>query len=170
MKFCHRQKQTQKKFCLFDLSQTNKRQRGKSRLLYGCAAIPGPPSTQTPRIRLWHEPETQQVQWFAINDSFGTNGADTLWGLTPALEDIATAVGDEERVVMHCILEAGANSPGLGGDAIPFLDLFLESRISFLGVEPVVFAQEVSPGTWQVTKEDAVVCSKQMKNIYHAGP
>ena len=71
---------------------------------------------------------------------------------------------------MHCILEAGANSPGLGGDAIPFLDLFLESRISFLGVEPVVFAQEVSPGTWQVTKEDAVVCSKQMKNIYHAGP
>jgi hypothetical protein len=29
VKFCHRQKQTQKKFCLFDLSKTKKRQRGK---------------------------------------------------------------------------------------------------------------------------------------------
>eukprot|EP00978_Attheya_sp_CCMP212_P008423 scaffold19829_cov51-Attheya_sp.AAC.5 len=132
--------------------------------------IPGPASTQTPRTRLWHDPETQQVQWFAINDSFGPNGADTLWGLTPTLEDITTAMGDEERVVMHCILEAGANPPGSGGDAIPFLDPFLQSRVSFLGVEPIVFAQEVSPGTWQVTQEDAVACSQQMKNIYHAGP
>lgn len=121
----------------------------------------------TPRIRLWHD-ENENIQWYAVNDSFGTNGADGLWRNRPSADDIISAINEnssilkntqkdtisnhgdndiDDGVILHCIAEAGYNATGNQEDAKPLHDERLVGNdncgiVSFLGIEPIAFINE----------------------------
>ena len=106
---------------------------------------------RTPRIQLWHD-ELQCVEWRPIHDSFGPQGADTLWDNRPSATDMLSIIGDDENVCCHVVLEAGTQRPSQGGDVRFLLDDDVKKRISFLGAEPVAFADADSG---KVSSEDA---------------
>lgn len=113
----------------------------------------------TPRIRLWHDRD-QIVHWYALNDSFGPNGADGLWRNNPSSENLSSILegggwnanggdGDDDGVVVHAIAEAWTGAAGGGLDFLPLVqDELLLHHISFVGIEPVASGESV-------TKEDA---------------
>ena len=117
----------------------------------------------TPRIRLWHD-QDQIVHWYALNDSFGSNGADGLWRNNPSAEDLSSIlerggwndnggddVGDNDNdgVILHAISEAWTGAAGGKLDFLPLIqEEFLLHDISFVGIEPVASGKTV-------TKEDA---------------
>jgi hypothetical protein len=95
----------------------------------------------TPRIRIWHD-NKQNIHWYAMNDSFGSNGADGLWRNRPSTNDLISILkqivrikedGKEEcnnegnndrirnNVILHLIAEAGADAAGGGCDWSPLL-------------------------------------------------
>jgi hypothetical protein len=120
----------------------------------------------TPRIRLWHD-ESQNVQWYAVNDSFGPVGADGLWRNRPAASDILLAlnrsgIADKDSVVLHIIAEAGDGAAGGGMDSDPLRDSKLLQRLSFVGVEPIAFMDEERG---KVSTEDARSCIRLIDSL-----
>lgn len=106
---------------------------------------------RTPRIQLWHD-DLQNVVWRPIHDSFGPQGADALWDNRPSAMDMLSLIGDDEYVSCHVVLEAGTQRPGQGGDVQFLHDDSVRKRLSFLGVEPVAFAEA---GSVRVSQVDA---------------
>ena len=109
------------------------------------------PGLRTPRIQLWHD-DDQCIQWRALYDSFGPSGADSLWENRPSASDMISLMGYDESVTCHVIIEGGKKSPGNGGDAQFLHDDAVQKRLSFLGAEPVAFADDESG---KVSQEDA---------------
>mmetsp|Transcript_32621 Transcript_32621/g.59814 ORF Transcript_32621/g.59814 Transcript_32621/m.59814 type:complete len:116 (+) Transcript_32621:90-437(+) len=100
----------------------------------------------------------------AVPGSFGEEGADGLWRDRPSARDVLDAIdegynydnndndnndndeddGNNNNVILHAILEAGDTSAGGGLDALPFFDSMLMDRVSSVGIEPIVFPNEVT--------------------------
>ena len=116
----------------------------------------------TPTIRIWHD-EYENFTWDPVDDSFGMGGADGLWRVGPSARDILDAVdgsrarcdgdGEDDMIVLHAILEAGACSAGGGMDASPFFDAHLMRRVVVASVEPIAFPDVDDAGA--VSHEDA---------------
>jgi hypothetical protein len=103
----------------------------------------------TPTINIWHD-ENEIQKWHPVDGSFDAIGADGLWRNRPSGDDILAAV-QNERIVLHCILESGSNPAGQGMDS-QFLDSSeLMSKIDTLGIEPIVFPDE---STLKVSDKD----------------
>jgi len=120
----------------------------------------------TPRIRLWHD-ESQNVQWYAVNDSFGPVGADGLWRNRPSASDIllslnTSGVEDKDSIVLHTIAEAGDGAAGGGMDSDILRDSNLLQRLSFVGVEPIAFMDEERG---KVSTEDAKSCIRLIDSL-----
>ncbi len=117
------------------------------------------PFLRTPRIRLWHD-DNQNIQWHPLLNSFGEEGAQTLWNNRPSATDIldmleTSPFHNTESIICHAIMEAGTASPGEGNDAAAFLDAQLQRKIHFLGIEPVTFPEE---GTGIIAAASAQTC------------
>jgi len=117
----------------------------------------------TPRIRLWHD-EEQIVHWYALNDSFGPNGADGLWRNNPSAKDLVTILSkskdtrQENGVVLHAIAETWTGAAGGQLDFLPLVQdkNLLYNHLSFIGIEPVASGESV-------TQEDAACAA----NVLH---
>ena len=127
---------------------------------------------KTPRIRLWHDQE-QVLQWYALNDSFGPQGAGGLWGKYPSISDYqqlltstATSSSNMSPPILHIVIEGGAEAPGGNGDTDPLLMPSIREAISYLGVEPVTFPNELGV----VSKKDATHCANLLQRIFDATP
>ena len=149
------------------------------RSLIGPALDPPPVLVQsddhiTPRIRLWHD-ESQNIQWYAVNDSFGPSGADGLWRNRPSANDILAVLDersddiDDENAAaaaaaasLHMIVEAGEGAAGGGLDSEPLKNSQLLERISFVGVEPIAFINEAEG---KVSATDAACCVRLMESL-----
>lgn len=117
-------------------------------------------SLKTPRIQLWHDAD-QNVQWRALHDSFGTEGADSLWRGRPSASDILQHVDGSCSITCHAIMEGGAESPGGGADSDFFTDANLRDVVTHWGVEPVVFPGEDG----QVSRVDAESTMERFKKM-----
>lgn len=123
----------------------------------------------TPRIRLWHD-ESQNIQWYAVNDSFGPSGADGLWRNRPSANDIIAVLDERsddigenaDTASLHMIAEAGEGAAGGGLDSEPLRNSQLLERISFVGVEPIAFINE---DEGKVSATDAASCVRLMESI-----
>ncbi|KAL7550874.1 hypothetical protein ACHAWF_014072, partial [Thalassiosira exigua] len=116
----------------------------------------------TPTIDIWHD-EDEIVNWKPVDGSFGLEGADGLWRNRPSAGDILDAIGDHKgNIVLHAILESGADGAGGGLDASPFFDASLVDRVSVAGVEPIVFPEEE---TGLVTDENAKCVSSLIRRV-----
>ena len=116
---------------------------------------------RTPRIQLWHDDE-QNVQWRALNDSFGAEGADGLWNNRPCADEIMQIIGEDRKVICHVVMEGGAQSPGSGQDIAFLKNTEIQQRIDFLGIEPVTFADEA---TRIVSVQDAATCMQRIQQL-----
>jgi hypothetical protein len=116
---------------------------------------------RTPRIQLWHDDE-QNVQWRALFDSLGAEGAGGLWNNRPCAADMLEIIDNGRTVICHAILEGGATSPGSGQDVAFLKDNSIQQQIDFLGIEPVVF---VDQSTDMVSVEDSVSCMQRMRQL-----
>lgn len=123
----------------------------------------------TPRIRLWHD-INQTVHWYALNDSFGPEGADGLWRYNPSAKDLASILerGDsdksENNIVLHAIAETWTGAAGGKLDVLPLLqddDTALRNNLAFVGIEPVASGEIV-------TKEDAKVAASVLETCCEA--
>ena len=126
----------------------------------------------TPRIRLWHDSD-QILQWYALQDSFGDQGAGGLWAHVPSTQDYLEMVDQlllsnmdrqKPRMILHMIAEGGAEAPGDNGDARPLWDSQLREKLDFVGVEPILFPNEEG----HVSEKDARYCSKILQQILDA--
>mmetsp|Transcript_9568 Transcript_9568/g.17208 ORF Transcript_9568/g.17208 Transcript_9568/m.17208 type:complete len:427 (+) Transcript_9568:208-1488(+) len=135
----------------------------------------------TPTINIWHD-ENEMVSWKPVNGSFGEEGADGLWRDRPSARDVLNAIdqgynydnndndnndndeddGNNNNVILHTILEAGDTSAGGGLDALPFFDSMLMDRDSSVGIEPIVFPNEV---TGIVSHEDTIGVSSLIRRV-----
>ena len=124
----------------------------------------------TPRIRLWHD-ESQNIQWYAVNASFGPSGADGLWRNRPSANDILAVLDersddtDDENAAaasLHMIVEAGEGAAGGGLDSEPLRNSQLLERISFVGVEPIAF---INDAEGKVSATDAASCVRLMESL-----
>jgi len=123
----------------------------------------------TPTINIWHD-EHENVRWMPVDGSFDDVGANGLWQNRPSAQDILTAILQEEDdgsnnsndIILHAIIESGSKPTGEGLDALPFLDNELMSRVSSAGVEPIVFADDVSG---KVTYEDSYAVTTTINKI-----
>ena len=120
----------------------------------------------TPRIRLWHD-EGQNIQWYAVNDSFGPCGADGLWRNRPSASDLLAVLNErdgiaEQGACLHMIVEAGEGAAGGGMDSEPLRDPQLLKRISFVGVEPIAFINEEEG---KVSATDAASCVRLIESL-----
>ena len=120
----------------------------------------------TPRIRLWHD-ESQNIQWYAVNDSFGPCGADGLWRNRPSASDLLAVLNErddiaEQGACLHMIVEAGEGAAGGGMDSEPLRDPQLLERISFVGVEPIAFINEEEG---RVSATDAASCVRLIDSL-----
>ena len=127
----------------------------------------------TPTINIWHD-EDENVKWMPVDGSFDNVGADGLWQNRPSAQDILRAIqqqdsDDEDEdgnnnddILLHAIIEAGSKPTGQGLDALPFFDNKLMSRVSVAGVEPIVFADDVSG---KVTCEDSSAMTTRTNTI-----
>lgn len=152
---------------------TSAEQNALNKALDGCL-INGPtlirgPNFRTPRIQLWHD-EEQRVKWMPINQSFGALGADGLWEHFPTSDDLlriihqCSTTTNSKKVILHSILEAGANAPGRGGDAKPFYHPDVRKQISFLGIEPIAFLDET---TGQVSERDVLSAQNLLQSLLY---
>ena len=123
----------------------------------------------TPRIRLWHD-ESQNIQWYAVNDSFRPSGADGLWRNRPSANDILAMLDERScdvdenaaTAALHMIVEAGEGAAGGGLDSEPLRNSQLLERISFVGVEPIAFINEAEG---KVSATDAASCAQLMESL-----
>jgi len=122
-------------------------------------------SSVTPRIRMWHD-QDQVVHWYAINDSFGPRGADSLWRNRPSAEDLVSILraknenrqlidkdnnnsidsdNSNDGIILHIIAEAGKDAAGGQLDSLPlFTDpTLLRNHFSFVGIEPVASGESI---------------------------
>ena len=111
---------------------------------------------QTPKIQLWHD-EKQDLQWFPLEDSWSTKGADSLWRNRPSAKDVLTAVskvvtsssscpeinndnGDSPSIdSLFLIMESGKDAPGGGEDSSILEDKRLRQSTKIIGIEPIAF-------------------------------
>mmetsp|Transcript_29419 Transcript_29419/g.44892 ORF Transcript_29419/g.44892 Transcript_29419/m.44892 type:complete len:385 (-) Transcript_29419:46-1200(-) len=105
---------------------------------------------KTPRIHLWHD-QNQNVEWKALNDSFGPAGAEALWNNRPSAKEMLSIIGKDEQVSCHVDLEGAKDSPGNGNDIQFLRDDEVQNRIAFLSAEPVAFPDK----SGLLSKEDA---------------
>jgi hypothetical protein len=120
----------------------------------------------TPRIRLWHD-QSQNIQWYAVNDSFGPSGADGLWRNCPSASDLLAVLDerddiDEDGVALHMIVESGEGAAGGGLDSEPLRNSELLERTSFVGVEPIAFINEEEG---KVSAADAASCVRLIESL-----
>jgi len=117
----------------------------------------------TPTINIWHD-ENENVRWMPVDGSFDDIGADGLWQNRPSAQDILSAIQDtdDDDIILHAIIESGSKPTGKGLDALPFFDDKLMSKVSTAGVEPIVFADEVSG---KVTEEDSQAVTTTIRKI-----
>lgn len=120
----------------------------------------------TPRIQLWHDDE-QCIQWKALFDSFGPEGADELWANRPSSDDILTILENDEQKdatshSCHVILEGGENGAGKGGDIQFLLDDEVQKQFKFLGIEPVAFADDK---TGRLSPKDADSITSRIEKL-----
>lgn len=120
-------------------------------------------SLRTPRIQLWHD-ENQTVQWTPLHNSLGPQGASGLWR-RPTPDEFLNVLDDSEIVTCFAIVEGGENSPGDGYDSFFLSDPTVQGRVGYLGVEPVVFADEK---TGIVSAGDASTCAARLESISDA--
>jgi len=83
----------------------------------------------------------------------------------PSAQDILSVIQDtdsDDDIILHAIIESGSKPTGKGLDALPFFDDKLMSRVSTAGVEPIVFADEVSG---KVTEEDSYAVTTTISKI-----
>jgi len=81
----------------------------------------------------------------------------------PSAQDVRSAIQDTDNdIILHAIIESGSKPTGKGLDALPFFDDKLMSRVSTAGVEPIVFADEVSG---KVTEEDSYAVTTTISKI-----
>jgi hypothetical protein len=116
----------------------------------------------TPRIRLWHEKTDgyDAIHWLALNDSFGPQGAQTLWSTQPTLHDIQSLLSPPSVNVVHVIIECGNSSPSNGWDHLPFLQNSIRQSLLnnnnnddiWFSVEPIVHPNSE---TQLISEEDA---------------
>ena len=122
----------------------------------------------TPTINIWHD-ENENVRWMPVDGSFDDIGANGLWQNRPSAEDILNAIqgtnDNDDDILLHAIVESGSKPTGQGLDALPFFDDKLMSRVSVAGVEPIVFADEVSG---KVTCDDSVAVTTTISKIRQA--
>ncbi len=121
----------------------------------------------TPTINIWHD-ENENVRWLPVDGSFDDIGANGLWQNRPSANDILGAIkgtNDDEDIILHAIVESGSKPTGQGLDALPFFDDKLMSRVSTAGVEPIVFADEVSG---KVTCDDSIAVTTTISKIRQA--
>jgi hypothetical protein len=90
--------------------------------------------------------ETSQITPSALN------GADSLWVNRPSATDILALIGKDESVCCHVIVEGGTKGPGDGRDVQFLQNHVIRNRLSFLGAEPVAFADEE---TGKISRGDA---------------
>jgi len=116
----------------------------------------------TPRIRLWHE--SQNIQWYAVNDSFGPSGADGLWRNRPSASDLLAVLNERDDIsaCLHMIVEAGEGAAGGAMDSEPLRDPQLLERTSFVGVEPIAFINEEED---KVSVADAASCVRLIESL-----
>ena len=120
----------------------------------------------TPTINIWHD-EKENVKWMPVDGSFDSVGADGLWQNRPSAQDILRAIETNDcenniDIIIHAIVESGSKPTGQGLDALPFFDDKLMSRISTVGIEPIVFADDVSGN---VTCEDSHAVETKLRRI-----
>jgi len=122
----------------------------------------------TPTINIWHD-ENENVRWMPVDGSFDNVGADGLWQNRPSAQDILNAIpvkdtddGNSNDIILHAIIESGFKPTGKGLDALPFFDNELMSRVSSAGIEPIVFADDV---TGKVTCEDSLAVTTTINKI-----
>ena len=124
----------------------------------------------TPAIRIWHN-KYENITWDPVDDSFGMGGADGLWRVGPFGRDILDAIdgsrvrgndgdGEDDVIVLHTTLEAGACSAGGGMDTSPFFDAYLMKRVVIASVEPIAF-----PDAGAVSHEDALAMKSLVDGI-----
>ncbi|KAL7498924.1 hypothetical protein ACHAWT_010274 [Skeletonema menzelii] len=121
----------------------------------------------TPTINIWHD-ENENVRWLPVDGSFENIGADGLWQNRPSSKDILSAIQDSngnDDIILHAIVESGSKPTGQGLDALPFFDDKLMSRVSAAGVEPIVFADDVSG---KVSCEDSLAVTTAIRKIRQA--
>lgn len=120
------------------------------------------PNLQTPTIQLWHD-ENQDIQWRPLHDSWGSNGADSLWRNRPNADDILLAMEYENKTSIsnfHLIMEVGENAAGGGEDSLMMSNDQLMEKVSFLSIEPVAFPEETADGNVAINQRD-VASSEQ---------
>jgi hypothetical protein len=121
----------------------------------------------TPTINIWHD-ERENVRWLPVDGSFESIGADGLWRNRPSSQDILNVIQDDkenEDIILHAIVESGNKPTGQGMDSLPFFDELLMSRVSAAGIEPIVFADDVSG---KVTCEDSLAVTATIRKIRKA--
>ena len=122
----------------------------------------------TPVINIWHD-ERENVRWLPLDGSlFESIGADGLWQNRPSSQDILNVIQDDkenEDIILHAIVESGNKPTGQGMDSLPFFDDMLTSRVSAAGIEPIVFADDVSG---KVTCEDSLAVTATIRKIRKA--
>ena len=72
---------------------------------------------------------------------------------------------ENEDIILHAIVESGNKPTGQGKDSLPFFDELLMSRVSAAGIEPIVFADDVSG---KVTCEDSLAVTATIRKIRKA--
>jgi hypothetical protein len=125
------------------------------------------PSLRTPRIQLWHD-EQQNIQWNALHDSLGPEGAENLWRNRPSAEDVLKELDSKDKETidsLFLIMEVGANAPGGGDDATLLTVPTLLGRTKLIGVEPVAFTEKK---TGLVSKADAQSCKSRLEKCSSA--
>ena len=128
-----------------------------------------------------NDTEQQVVQWQPLQDSWGVRGADSLWRNRPSAQDILDIINNTiepsksskdhndnrrpsipSRIVLHSILEGGADSPAQGEDSTFLMDAQLEQIVDVWGVEPVVF---MDSKTGRVPWHDVAACLDRVTRI-----
>ncbi|KAL3797850.1 hypothetical protein HJC23_006888 [Cyclotella cryptica] len=123
----------------------------------------------TPTINIWHD-ENETVQWYPVDGSFDARGADGLWRNRPSATDILAtlkndvpnSLSESDSIVLHCIVESGENPTGKGEDALFLHDLELLSKITVLGIEPIVFPDG---DTQRVSQENGKSVASLIENV-----
>lgn len=124
-------------------------------------------SLETPRIQLWHNTK-QEVQWKPIGDTWGANGADTLWKNRPSANDILQLLNNNNKKSisnLHVIIEVGANSPGNGYDSLLLTDDRLIDHVNYIGIEPIAFPIENEKGESVISAQDSMSAKERLCKI-----
>lgn len=122
-------------------------------------------SLQTPRIQLWHN-EKQEIQWKPLNNSWGLNGADSLWKNRPSAQDILSQISITATIDnLHVILEMGEEAAGGGQDSLFLMEEALLQQVQHVGIEPVAFPKETNNGGSVMNPKDVASADERLYNI-----